>query len=150
MKFFIPLILIAVVAVLLFVFVPSTDNGSPYVEFLTPEPARVHVEIADEPAERSQGLMFRESLGENSGMLFIFEKEGTQSFWMKNTLIPLDMIFIDKDLEIVKIHRDTKPCEEDPCQIYGSGKPAMYVVEVNAGFTETHGIYEGDTVRISL
>ena len=80
---------------------------------------------------------------ENHGMLFIFPYEAEQSFWMKNTVIALDMIFVNSKLEIVKIHHNTTPFSE---QSYSSGKPAEYVVEVNAGYSNRMGIKEGDKI----
>ncbi len=113
----------------------SIDNGDKWID--------VQIEIADDNEERMKGLMFRENLGENSGMLFIFEDESTQSFWMKNTLIPLDIIFINEGFEIVDI-KNAVPCTADPCRIYSSEKPAKFVLEVNSGFAAKNGISIGD------
>ena len=107
----------------------------------------VQAEIADTDAERAQGLMFRQSMPGNQGMLFIFGKEEHQIFWMKNTLIPLDIIFIGKDLEIVDIQHAV-PCTADPCPLYKSVKPAKYVLEVNANFTTNNNITIGSKVKI--
>jgi uncharacterized protein len=101
------------------------------------------VEIADNDDQRMTGLMFRTNMKENQGMLFIFPYETEQSFWMKNTVLPLDMIFVNADLEIVKIHHNTTPYSE---QSYSSGKPAQYVVEVNAGYCNKLNIIEGDKI----
>ena len=106
------------------------------------------MEVVDTSEERRIGLMNRESLPQQAGMLFIFEEERVLSFWMKNTLIPLDMIFISKDLEIVSIQKNAQPCESDPCKLYGSVFPAKYVVEVNAGFSDRNGIKEGNKIEI--
>lgn len=107
----------------------------------------VDAEIADDNNERAKGLMFVESLGENAGMLFVFEREDFQTFWMKNTLIPLDMIFIDEELNIVDI-KNALPCAKDPCQLYKPDAPAKYVLEVNGNFTKKNGIRPGNRVRI--
>ena len=88
------------------------------------------VEIADEHKERRQGIMFRESLAKNAGMLFVFEKESMYPFWMKNTLIPLTMIWIAEDFTIVDI-KNAVPCEKDPCPNYPPSGKAKYVLEVN-------------------
>ena len=106
---------------------------------------KISVEIADDNEERMKGLMFRERLDENSGMLFIFHKEEYQKFWMKNTLIPLDMIFIDKNFKIVDI-KNAVPCKKEPCILYGSLQPAEYVLEVNSNFTSENGIRLGDRI----
>ncbi len=105
--------------------------------------SKIDIEIADDDSKRSAGLMYRNLLGENQGMLFIFPLERIQSFWMRHTIIPLDMIFVNKSNEIIKIHRNTTPYAESS---YSSGKPAMYVVEVNAGYTEKYNIVEGDRI----
>ena len=109
----------------------------------------VRVEIADDPGERQQGLMHREHLDPDAGMLFLFENERKQSFWMKNTLIPLDIIFINNNYEIINIAKAV-PCKEDPCDHYPSSAPAKYVLEVNAGFAEEKGIMPGDKVEFFL
>ncbi|MGK9369294.1 DUF192 domain-containing protein [Melioribacter sp. Ez-97] len=104
---------------------------------------KIDVEIADDDIQRATGLMYREYMAENQGMLFIFPHETPQSFWMKNTILPLDMIFADAEGKIVKIHKYTTPYSESS---YSSGKPAKFVVEVNAGFTDKYGIKEGDRI----
>ncbi|MGC9310607.1 MAG: DUF192 domain-containing protein, partial [Candidatus Aenigmatarchaeota archaeon] len=93
---------------------------------------------------RAKGLMFRESLGDDEGMLFVFEKEGHWSFWMKNTIIPLDIIWLCENLTIVHI-QTAPPCREDNCPSYRTPVPASYVLEVNAGFSDKNGISAGDT-----
>jgi YVTN family beta-propeller protein len=109
----------------------------------------VYVDIADDSEERSRGLMFKKSLEWNNGMLFVFENEKVRSFWMKNTYVPLDMIFVDSNFTIVDIERNARPCiENDSCQIYDSDYPAKFVLEVNAGFVEKNDISIGD--RLSL
>ena len=107
----------------------------------------VNVQIADDIDEMAKGLMFVEKLDENAGMLFIFEEESYQTFWMKNTLIPLDMIFIDGGLKIVDI-KNAVPCKDDPCSLYASKKPARYVLEVNSGFTGKNSIREGNLISL--
>lgn len=106
---------------------------------------RIAVEIADDDEEVTMGLMFRENLDENSGMFFVFGDENYRSFWMKNTLIPLDIIFIGENFEIVDIEYAV-PCKEDPCALYKSSKPAKYVLEVNADFTAKNNIGIGDKI----
>ena len=108
--------------------------------------AEVFVEIGDNTSEWEKGLMFRKSLGENSGMLFIFKDLQERSFWMKNTLIELDLIFIDEDLKIVNI-QNAVPCEKEQCENYNSVFPAKYVLEVNSGFVEKNNILVGDVVE---
>lgn len=103
------------------------DSGEHYVDI---DGERIAVEIARSAGERQMGLMFRESLCHDCGMLFVFDAEDFHSFWMKNTIIPLDMIFIDADLNIIDILHAV-PCEEEPCEMYRPGEKALYVLETN-------------------
>ena len=107
----------------------------------------VKVEISDDDAERARGLMFRESLGENEGMFFIFEDSKERTFWMKSTLIPLDIIFISDDNKVLNV-LEAEPCRDDTCKTYSSDGNAKYVLEVNKGFSKKSNIKEGDAVRL--
>jgi hypothetical protein len=104
---------------------------------------KIDIEIADNDYERQLGLMNRESMEEMQGMLFLFPQEEIQSFWMRNTLFSLDILFINNKKEIVTIHKNTKPLSE---QSYPSSEPAIYVLEVNAGFCERHNVKLGDKI----
>jgi uncharacterized protein len=104
---------------------------------------KIDIEIADNDYERQLGLMNRQSMEEMQGMLFIFLREEIQSFWMRNTLFSLDILFINSQKEIVTIHKNTQPLSE---QSYPSSKPAIYVLEVNAGFCDRHNVKPGDKV----
>lgn len=106
----------------------------------------VSVELAMTPYQWSRGLMFREALPEGTGMLFVFPDEATRSFWMKYTRMSLDMLFISADKRIVFIQKNAIPCTTVTCPSYGSGEKSMYVLEVNAGFADTHAIEIGDQV----
>jgi uncharacterized membrane protein (UPF0127 family) len=111
--------------------------------------AELEVELALTPQEWSQGLMNRAELPPGTGMLFVFEGDAPRTFWMKDTLIPLDMIFLDSSLEIVSIVEDARPCREAQdrdCPRYMSGQPARYVVEANAGFVQESGIKVGENI----
>ncbi len=107
----------------------------------------VSVEVARDPYAWSKGLMFRESLPEHDGMLFVFPDEAPRSFWMKNTLIPLDMLFISRDKRIVTIRKNATPCTTVTCPTYDSTVVVPFVLEVNAGFVDRYGIREGDLVE---
>ena len=100
-------------------------------------------EIVEDEYHRARGLMFRENLPDNQGMLFIFDDEALRYFWMKNTTISLDIIYLNANLKIVKIHKNTTPLSE---QLYPSEKPAEYVVEVRSGFTDRYQVMEGDSI----
>ena len=109
---------------------------------------RVIAEIAVTPEKQQRGLMFRTSLGENEGMLFVFSNEELQTFWMKDTLIPLDMIFIDSAGTVVDVKKNVQPCKADPCPTYTSKQAAQHVLEVNSGFSDKYGIAEGNVVTV--
>ncbi len=104
----------------------------------------VNVELARTEPERRKGLMDRPSLPEDGGMLFVFDESSVQSFWMKNTLIPLDMIFIGEDGRIVGIVESAEPRTLTERTV---GKPSRYVLEVNGGWCRAHGVRAGDQVR---
>lgn len=104
---------------------------------------KIEVEIAENEAERAKGLMFRSAIPDSAGMLFIFERSEPQGFWMKNTSIPLDIIYVGSDKKIVSIAENTRPFSEESIPSMGD---AHYVVEVNAGFTKRNNILSGDAI----
>ncbi len=103
----------------------------------------IDIEVAATDASREQGLMYRDTMAENIGMLFMMGAEEMQAFWMKNTIISLDIIYVDSERRIVSIHKNCKPYSLD--QIH-SAAPALYVVEVIAGYTDKYKIKVGDRV----
>jgi uncharacterized membrane protein (UPF0127 family) len=103
----------------------------------------VTVEVARTPERRALGLMYRKQLASDAGMLFVFDAPEHLTFWMKNTVLPLDMIFIGVDHKIVGIVADAKPFTTNPL---GVDEPSLYVLEVNAGFAAKHGLAVGDEV----
>lgn len=116
----------------------------PRVEIVAPNGAvraTVNVEIADTEASRELGLMYRRHLDENAGMIFVFAKPSHLQFWMKNTVIPLDMIFAGADRRIVGIVREARPFTEAIDAVDGD---SQYVLEVNGGFCARHGVAAGD------
>jgi len=114
------------------------------------------VELAITSTQRALGLMNRSSLDQNKAMLFIFPDEGRHGFWMKNTLIALDIIWISKDKKVVYINKNTPPCEsaspelqrgeQEPCLSYRPDQSALYVLEINAGLAEKIGLQIGDKI----
>ncbi len=100
----------------------------------------VTAELAVTQEERERGLMYRKKLGFDQGMLFVFEEEGFHSFWMKNMLIPLDFIWLDKEKRIVHIEQNVPPCEQEPCPTYTSKVPAMFFLELKAGSVEKRNL----------
>lgn len=116
----------------------DTDEGSVIID----------AEKAETPEQRAFGLMFRESLPEDEGMVFLFFEEQSGGFYMKNTLIPLSIAFFDRDGTIVKI-LDMEPCEADPCEVYYPNVPYEGALEVNQGAFEEWGVQEGDRITVS-
>jgi uncharacterized membrane protein (UPF0127 family) len=109
-----------------------------------PSVVAFEIEIADEPHERSQGLMFRTEMGAFEGMLFIYERPQPVSFWMRNTLIPLDMLFIDKHGVVQRIHENAVPLDETSIP---GGDDILAVLEINGGMSEMLGLAEGAELR---
>ena len=105
-----------------------------------------YVEVASTPQERARGLMFRKSLGENEGMLFLFPREQPLSFWMKNTFISLDMIFVSSDWRVVGVVKNVPPLTEDRRMVEGA---SQYVLEFAAGTAERNNIQSGSMVVIN-
>ena len=112
------------------------------------EEIEVPVEVADSPVEREVGLMERESLPDDAGMIFLFEEDTSGGFWMKNTLIPLSIAFADADGAIVSI-LDMEPCEAEPCEIYDPGVPYRSALEVNQGAFDDWGVRVGDRLTLA-
>ena len=106
--------------------------------------ARFTIELADDAEERAQGLMHRESLPQSAGMLFVYPEERTVGFWMKNTLIPLDMIFLDATGTVVRVHHMAVPHDETPIM---GGNNVRAVLEINGGLARRLGIVEGSELR---
>jgi uncharacterized protein len=103
-----------------------------------------NIEIADDEAKRTQGLMYRDTMAENEAMLFIFPDEAERSFWMKNTIMPLDIIYANQEKQIITVQKNAVPYSEASIPSNGS---AQYVVEVNAGFCDRHAIEPGDHIE---
>jgi uncharacterized membrane protein (UPF0127 family) len=109
--------------------------------------AQLDVRIADSDGERSRGLMGVEHLGEQEGMAFVWDEPTTGTFWMKDTLIPLAIAFVDGSGRIVTV-REMQPCTSDPCPTYAADAPYVLAVEANAGFFERAGIGVGDRAEL--
>ena len=155
-KVLIPAVLILIIIAVYFLYFKKSSNEPEWVRegevtFLsrdTRQPlAKIEVEAAANPTERAQGLMYRSEMDENKGMLFIFEREDMQSFWMKNTILSLDIIFISSKGEINTIHPNTVPYSEKSLP---SKSKSQFVVEVNAGYCQKYGIKEGDLIEYKL
>lgn len=110
---------------------------------------RYSIEVADDEAERARGLMFRDQMAEDHGMLFIHEYEEPISYWMKNTHIPLDILYFDHALKLVGQQRNVPPCSAgNACPAYPSHAAALYVLELNAGQADRLGLKLGEVLKV--
>ena len=122
---------------------PPSTTAPAWPEVRLPGGAAVRVEIARTPEERAQGLMFRESIPEDQGMLFVFDAPDHQSFYMKNCFFPQDWVFLDAGGTVVEVMEDRPPCPADPCPTWTSKARALYVLELRAGAAKRHGLAPG-------
>lgn len=106
------------------------------------------LEVALTPDAQAHGLMFRESLREKSGMIFLFSDGQPHRFWMKNTMIPLDIIWMDAAGQVVFVSADTPPCTVDPCPSYGPNHPIASVLEIGGGMAKKEGVTVGSHIRL--
>jgi len=155
-KYFIYLILIlAVIISLYFIFIkkPSEpqfkkEGEVTFYKILNRHfVKKVDIEVANNYDERMQGLMYRTKMDEDNGMLFIFEYPDIKSFWMKNTILPLDIMFIDSIGVIDTIYRHTTPYSE---KLVWSRKKVQFVVEMNTGWSDKNGVNEGDLIEFKV
>lgn len=116
---------------------------------VAPDGGRLVLELAVTDEEKAQGLMFRDALPVDRGMLFVFQTDGIHPFWMKNTFIPLDMIWLSAAGAVVEVRADVPPCRLDPCPSYASDRPARAVLELAAGAAAKHRITAGSVLRCS-
>ena len=114
---------------------------------ILPDGFVVNVEVANTDELRAQGLMFRDQLRPGAGMIFFFERDGVYPFWMKNTLIPLDMIWIGADRRIAHLKSNVQPCRVEDCPSYNPEVEARYVLELAAGEAAKHGLAAGSQLR---
>ena len=127
----------------------ACGRGEPLAVIHTAGGARAEValEVAATPEAQARGLMYRRTLADGRGMLFVFPAEAPHEFWMKNTFIPLDMLWIDSDHRIVHIAHDVPPCKADPCPNYPPNAKAASVLELAAGVAAKHNLKNGDVLR---
>jgi uncharacterized membrane protein (UPF0127 family) len=125
----------------------ETQSAPAGPRVIFPDGFVVSVETVADDELRAQGLMYRDHLQPATGMLFFFAEDDVHQFWMKNTRIPLDMIFIDVNRRIVGVQHEVPPCHADPCPSYGPGLPSRYVLEVGGGVAKQHGLKAGDLLK---
>ena len=121
-----------------------------FVRIFLPDGFSVTAELAVTDEERQLGLMFREKINPDQGMLFVFEQEDFHSFWMKNMRFSIDILWLDKDKRIVHVERNVPPCKELPCPSYASKYPAGYVLEIKAGSADEHKLKMFDRLEFVL
>ena len=124
-----------------------TPAATPGPRAVLPSGRVYSLEVARTPQEQEQGLMFRESLPERTGMLFPFTDKGLHHFWMKNTMIPLDMIWMDPEGKVIFVSANTPPCKADPCPSYGPDSPAASVLEIAGGKAAKEKISVGSVLH---
>jgi len=112
-----------------------------------PDGAVIKLELAETPEEHQRGLMFRPHLDADRGMLFLFDQVAYPSFWMKDTLIPLDMVFLEPGGKVTDVAASVPPCQSEPCREYSPSKPSSAVLELNAGTAAAHGVRSGVTLH---
>ena len=110
---------------------------------------RFDVEIADTEPARERGLMFRESMPADHGMLFLFDDNAVRTFWMKNCRMPLDILYFDEKYKLVSVQQRVPACRSEPCPVYPSEGAAKYVLELNAGVADKLGVKPGDAIKLS-
>jgi len=135
--------------VLICIFLAGCAGRESGAVFSTPGgPKRVLLEVVATERERNRGLMFRSHLDEDRGMLFVFEESGRPAFWMKNTYLSLDILFLSTEGIIVDLFERAPPCPMEPCPRYAPRSPARYVLEVTGGFVAHHAVRKGDLIRL--
>jgi uncharacterized protein len=140
-----------VIALFLTTFVTAMSKPSPprfiplYIRDLV-----FRVEVADTIDQQIQGLMFRTFLADDAGMLFTYSDDDIRSYWMKNTLIALDIIYLNRAKQIITIHHAVPPCKQDPCPSYDSESPARYVLELRGGRARELKLQRGDRVFFQI
>ena len=128
----------------------QSSGKDKFVKVLFPNGKSVTAELASTDEERTRGLMFREKILSDQGMLFVFPTENLYSFWMKNTLIPLDILWLDASKRIIHVERSVPPCRRDPCPSYGPNIPALYVLELQSGAADAYGLDLADRLDFIL
>jgi len=111
-----------------------------------PDGYQVRIELVADDDTRAQGLMYRDRVPAGTGMLFLFAQSGEYPFWMKNTLVPLDMIWLDEARRVVHVASSVPPCKADPCPSYPPNAQAKYVLELGAGEAAKHRVANGATL----
>lgn len=146
---FLPHILILIIIFLFFIFFKSIiNNDLKNISQICISGNCFDVEVMDTIQKRESGMMNKKDLASNRGMFFVFKKEGFYDFWMKDTLISLDIIWIDENYQIVNIKNNVQPCKISQCEFFKSEKKAKYVLEIKGGLTEDLRFKVGDKIEL--
>jgi uncharacterized membrane protein (UPF0127 family) len=121
-----------------------------FIKVFFPDGFAIVAELAASPEERARGLMFRDRIQEDQGMLFLFSEEDVHSFWMKNMRFPIDILWLDKAKRIVHLESRVPPCPQEPCPTYVPASAAAYVLELQSGCAEKHGLRLSDRLEFIL
>jgi len=123
------------------------QTAAPAPACIVPDGARVRLEVALTDQQKRTGLMYRDNLAADAGMIFVFDRDDILPFWMKDTLIPLDIIWLSASGDVVETRADLQPCKADPCPRYVPQRSARAALLLNAGFVQAHGIKPGSVLR---
>jgi len=143
------IILLVIILSITFLQFSLTESSIPITAKVILNNQTFTLEIAQTFKEKQQGLMYRKELPENQGMIFVYNYESPKSFWMKNTLIPLDLIFINSSDYITDIKENFQPCIKNPCETYSSN-PAQNIIEINAGLVDELELEIGDKIYLDF
>lgn len=128
---------------------PAPDKPA-VIELTLPSGKVLQTEVMVRDADRAMGLMFRPSLPQDHGMLFVFEQPGFPGIWMKNCKFPIDIVWLDGDHTVVHVEEAVPPCKKEPCEVYQPLRQASYVVEINAGQARREKALTGSKLKFSL
>lgn len=145
-KLILLLVIASIIGVSLFAY--ASRHKEPYDQIIKVGKKKVYVEIADTDDEQTKGLSNRKNMSENHGMFFVFQNEAQHAFWMKDTYIPLDLIYFSKDMKVTDIKGNFEPCLASYCRAFIPRHKALYVLEVNGGFADKYNIAEGTEMKI--
>ncbi len=153
-KFIVTILIILLTLIVIFLFfsiraqstnlLNLSDSDNVYFKF---DNTILNLEVARSSQKQEYGLMNRTNISVNSGMLFIFDDETQRNFWMKNTLISLDIIYLDKNLKVVQLYKSTRP--NQTLETYSSKIPSQFTIEVNSGWSENHNLKIGDKFTLN-
>jgi hypothetical protein len=129
---------------------PSASAAPKVIPMTLPSGKVLQIEVMVEDRDRTMGLMFRPSLPEDRGLLFVFESLDFHAIWMKNCKFPIDVVWLDEAKQVVHVAEDTPPCTSDPCRAYAPLRTAAYVLEINAGQAAREKLALGSSVSFEL